>query len=181
MKTLIVWLRGVNVGGKNRLPMKAWREQLEALGARDVRTYIQSGNAVFRSAKGSVKSWQDRIAAEIESQQGFRPQVLILDSCQLARVVAENPYPQLTDQPKALHVFFWDRASSAPRLDEMRRLKSESESFELGTHALYMAAPEGIGRSRLAAAVERLLGVPVSARNWRTVMALQAMAEELAA
>ncbi len=134
MKTCIALFRGINVGGNNLLPMKELRAVLEDLGMEDVRTYIQSGNAVFRTTE---------------------------------------------DEPKSLHVFFLESTPENPDLDGIETLKQESERYHLDGRVFYLHAPEGIGRSKLSARVERLVGVPVTARNWRTVSRIAEMAEEL--
>ena len=91
-KIYIALLRGINVGGNNPLPMKALAAMLETLGARQVQTYIQSGNAVFQSAVKNPLQLSKRLSAEIKKQHGFEPQVLVLELDTVKQAAAENPW-----------------------------------------------------------------------------------------
>lgn len=176
MAAWIVLLRGINVGGRNALPMKELVRDLKSLGLEDVRTYIQSGNAVFRSARKISNKLHTRIATTIEHRHGFRPQVLILSADELRQAVESNPFPEAEDEPKTLHLFFLASTPSAPDIELLTQAKSPAERFHLTNRVLYLHAPEGIGRSKLVAKIENALGVAVTARNWRTVLKLIDMA-----
>ena len=178
METYIALLRGINVGGNKMLPMKDLVAALEGVGARDVATYIRSGNAVFRSDEQDPTSLSGRIGAEIEERHGFEPGVLVLGSNELERAIRSNPFPEAESEPKTLHVYFLAASPERPDLDGLEGIKSERERFFLGDGVFYLHAPDGIGRSKLAANVERLLGVPATARNWRTVGRVMEMANE---
>ncbi|MDX1499904.1 MAG: DUF1697 domain-containing protein [Woeseiaceae bacterium] len=171
MKTRIALFRGINVVGRNTLPMKELVALLGELGCKDVRTYIQSGNAVFRTVADSAGLGR-RITAEIGRQFGFEPQVLILDPRDVAAIAAANPYPAATKNPKSLHVYFLAARPANPDLAALEAARTPSESFQLRDRAFYLHAPDGIGRSKLAARVETAMGVPATARNWRTVCQL---------
>ncbi|MBF9035224.1 DUF1697 domain-containing protein [Rhodobacterales bacterium HKCCE2091] len=174
MTARVLLLRGINVGGRNSLPMSDLRTVLEDLGARDVATYIQSGNAVFR---GDVSS--DAVTVGIEARAGFRPQALVLTAAAFRAVADANPYPDAAAADgKAVHVFFCDGAPRDPD-GATRALATETEDVTVTGNAAYLLAPEGIGRSKLAARLERLLGVPATARNWKTVTALAGMLDAL--
>lgn len=174
--TSIALLRGINVGGKNRLPMKELVRELEALGLEDVRTYVQSGNVVFETARKPPRKLAGEIAEAIERSHGFAPDVLVLTADDLEAAVEGNPFPKATKEPKSLHAFFLAATPRRPDLAKLEDAKSKSERFELAGRVFYLHAPDGIGRSRLAARVEACLGVPTTARNWRTVLALAEMA-----
>ncbi len=171
MKTRIALFRGINVGGRNILPMAALREILDEIGCSDVRTYIQSGNALFRSRLGAA-SLAKRLRAAIDERFGFAPDVLILDADAFAAIAAANPFPQAAGAPKSVHVIFLASPPVTPDLASLEAVCAPSESFELRDRAFYLHAPEGIARSKLAARVETALGVPTTARNWRTVSKL---------
>jgi uncharacterized protein (DUF1697 family) len=166
VQTYVVLLRGINVGGKNILPMKELAMLLERLGYQNVRTYIQSGNVVLRSATRPG----DEIAAEIETHYGFRPRICVIDADALAQASADNPFPE--GEAKQVHFFFCHTPPDHPDTDRIEQLRAESERYALTNRVFYLYAPEGIGRSKLAAGVERCLGVPVTARNLRTVVKL---------
>jgi uncharacterized protein (DUF1697 family) len=172
----ILLLRGINVGGKNPLPMKELVEVLESLGLQHVRTYIQSGNAAFR-APGEVSATAgEEIGAAIEERRGFRPCVMLLSAERLERAIAANPYREEAEaEPKSVHLFFLATAPEAPDLGAMREIRAPGERCELAGDVFYLHAPAGVGRSKLAARAERLLGVDATARNWRTVLKLQEM------
>jgi uncharacterized protein (DUF1697 family) len=172
-------LRGINVGGKNPLPMKALATSLETLQCERVRTYIQSGQAVFRSPRRDAKKFGQQIGDQLEADFGFRPHVFLRTRSQLESIAQANPFPTAEADPKTLHLFLLDSVRQDFDLSGLERLKADSEEFELQGDVFYLYAPEGIGRSKLAAQVERQLGVPVTARNWRTVTKLLEMMRDL--
>ncbi|MEX0720131.1 MAG: DUF1697 domain-containing protein [Balneolaceae bacterium] len=179
MKKYIALLRGINVGGNHILPMKELRTMLEMLGFQEVRTYIQSGNVVFsHDGQVGVSEMADRISRQISKEYGFEPRVLLLELEEMQQAVDSNPFPEAEEEPKNLHLNFLAAVSSNPNLDEMEKLKKPSEQFILKDKVFYLYAPEGIGRSKLAAKVEKLLGVSVTGRNWRSVRKIMELAKE---
>ncbi|QDT54311.1 hypothetical protein Pan44_23400 [Caulifigura coniformis] len=151
---------------------------LESLGCERVRTYIQSGNAVFQFPGSLTSRSVAAIAKAISRTCGVEPGVQLFKRSEFRSIVEANPFPEAEDDPSRLHVFFLAAKPTAPKLDALEKLKASSERFQLTSRAFYLHAPDGIGRSKLAAAVERLLGVAVTARNWRTVQQLCRMADE---
>lgn len=178
-RVLVALLRGINVGGKNRLPMNDLVALLTDLGARSVRTYIQSGQAVFESGEPDVVELAQAIRAGIVERHGFGPHVIVLEWEDLERAIAGNPFPEADENPKSVHLGFLDSVPEQPDMAGLHELKKDSERFRLEGGVFYLHAPEGVGRSKLAARAERLLGVPMTARNWRTVRRLGEMAREL--
>jgi uncharacterized protein (DUF1697 family) len=179
MKIYIALFRGINVGGKNTLPMKELVSLLEDLGTRNAKTYIQSGNAVFVSPERDALRLSNKIRSEIKKRRGFEPHVLLLELEDIERAMRNNPFPEAASDPKALHAGFLASIPEKPNLKALESLKSASERFQLIDKVFYLHAPEGIGRSKLAANVERLLGVPMTDRNWRTVCSIWEMARAL--
>jgi uncharacterized protein (DUF1697 family) len=179
MKICIALLRGINVGGKHALAMKDLVAMLEELGAREVKTYIQSGNAVFVWKGKDISRLADDLRAEIKKRRGFDPHVLLLELDGLERVIKQNPFPEAGDDSPALHAGFLAGVPESPDLRALESLQSNSERFRLVDSVFYLYAPEGVGRSKLAARAERLLGVPMTDRNWRTVSTLWKIAQEL--
>lgn len=173
MNTWIALLRGINVGSNRSLPMKSLVALIEELGGEDVCTWIQSGNVVFRhaDAHGLAERLRDAIARE----HGFAPDVLILDATRLRAIAAANPFPEADAAPASVHVFFLAAPARRPDLDALERHRSGRERYVLGEHALYLHTPDGFGKSRLAERAEKALGVPATARNWRTVGKLLAL------
>ena len=176
MRTWVALFRGINVGGNNVLPMKELVAVLEDLGARDVGTYVQSGNAVFRSEEMDAPALSDRIGAGIKERHGFEPRVLLLGSGELEKAVRSNPFPEA--EPKTLHLYFLSSAPERPDLGALEGIKGDRERFVLEDRVFYLHAPNGVGRSKLAANAEKLLGIPATARNWRTVRKVMEMAKQ---
>ncbi|MCP5052040.1 MAG: DUF1697 domain-containing protein [bacterium] len=173
MNTYIALLRGINVGGKNILPMKELVALLEGMGYENVQTYIQSGNVVFQSKEKAGPKDATEIGRRVLEKKGFKPTVLLLSEAALQSAVENNPFP--TSNGKALHFFFLETASRQPKIEKLVSMKANSEEFELCGEVFYLYSPDGVGRSKLAANVEKELGVPVTARNWNTVSKLVSM------
>jgi uncharacterized protein (DUF1697 family) len=178
MKTWVALFRGINVGGNNILPMNELVATLEGIGCRDVETYIQSGNTVFRSEEADASLLSSRIGAAIKESHGFEPRVLVLGSGEVRRAVQSNPFPEAESEPKGLHVYFLATSPERPDLGALEEIKGDRERFVLDGEVFFLYAPDGIGRSKLAAKAEKLLGVSATARNWRTVRKLLAMVRQ---
>lgn len=177
MSVWIALFRGINVGGANVLPMRELVSSLESLGCSDVKTYIQSGNAVFRGDISDRGDFSARISDAIAAAKGFAPRVLLLTGAEFAATVENNPFPDA--QPKSLHCYFLAAEPDPADIGRLEEYRAGSERYRFVQRVFYLHAPDGIGRSKLAAQVERRLGVPATARNFRTVTKIRAMAEEL--
>lgn len=170
MTAQVCLLRGINVGGRNSLKMADLRHILGDLGATDVATYIQSGNAVYR---GTLEP--KAVSAAIAQKTGFAPHALILDAGAYAAILDANPFVG----QDGVHVFFCD-GRPVPISDDLRALAAPSENVAIVNDMAFLLAPDGIGRSKLAARMDKALGVPVTARNWKTACKLRAMTNGLA-
>ena len=179
MKTYIALFRGINVGGRHILRMKELVALLEDLGCQNVKTYIQSGNAVFESKASNTSQLSKEISAEIKKSHGFEPHVLLLRLEEMEKAIKNNPFPEAEKDPKALHVGFLTSTPKTPDMKTLEGLKANREQFQLRDSIFYLYAPEGIGRSKLAVSSEKLLGVPLTDRNWRTVRKIMEMAKVL--
>lgn len=187
MPTHLALLRGINVGGHNRLAMADLRGVMTSLGHADVATYIQSGNVVFTTAGPNMKVLAAELERAIADTLGVRPKVLVLSRDELSQVVAANPYPEETN-PKCLHGVFRadamgpdDIAAVADALERARANGSADDATVVG-RTLYLRTPDGLGRSELAAQLARAKGplsrdAPTTARNWATVLKLLALLE----
>jgi uncharacterized protein (DUF1697 family) len=168
-------LRGVNVGGGRKLPMAELRALLEELGHGDVRTYLQSGQAVFTAGDGDEDSLAADLAAALEQRFAFRCEVLVRDHAYLASVVADCPFPAAELEGKQLHVTFLDRSVDDAHFAALDHEAFLPEEFRLGDRALYLYLPNGMGRSKLAEqlAKPRLTkDLVATTRNWNTVVKL---------
>jgi uncharacterized protein (DUF1697 family) len=172
MNTWVALFRGINVGGNNMLLMKDLKTLMEKNGCRDVRTYIQSGNVVFRSSLTDPGDIERRLTAAVEKKHGFTPRVLALTLGDLEKAVAGNPFPQASRDDRSVHVFFLAEPPKRADTDGLERARASSERFALRGRHLYLYTPEGLGISKLGRQAERLLGVAATARNWRTVTTL---------
>jgi uncharacterized protein (DUF1697 family) len=174
METWIALLRGVNVGGKNKLPMKLLAAELESIGFAGVKTYIQSGNVVFTCPSAPTTDLAARIGAAIEAKFGFETKVWVISAKDLVAAAKANPFPESAAEldGRALHLFFLAKAPAVIDKDRLEVVRRKTERCQIKGAVFYMHAPEGFGDSKLAAQVERILGVPATARNWRTVLAL---------
>lgn len=169
--TTVLLLRGVNVGGKGKLPMATLREALQAAGAEAPETYVQSGNAVF---DGQVDP--DTLAGELDRRAGVRPAAILVEGREFLGIRNENPFVEAESDPKALHVFV---LTAAPDCDQAA-LDAECASDErvvLKDRHLYLHAPRYLTGSRIAPRLDRLLGGAPTGRNWRTVENLSRMVE----
>lgn len=178
MNTYILLLSGINVGGRNSLPMRELVVLFEDLECRNVRTYIQSGNVVLQTDK-SASSLAKQISSEIKKRRGFEPHALVLQLQEFERAITANPFREAESDPKGLHFGFLDSVPSKPDLRKLETLKAKSERFQLIDKVFYLHAPDGVGRSKLAASSESSLGVVMTDRNWRTVCKIRDMVEEL--
>ncbi len=170
----IALLRGVNVGGHRKLPMKDLAKVLTAAGCKNVRTYIQSGNIVY---DGAVSA--EAIGAAIEEHFGFNPPVCTLSARKLAQVAARCPYRRQAEKnPKSVHVYFLSAAASKTVASALDDAKSSDEEFKLDSKILYLHSPRGLSASKIAGKADRLLKVDNTARNWNTVCALLALAKD---
>ena len=176
MATWIALLRGINVLGRNRVSMEALSAALERGGLARVRTYIQSGNVVFDCIGGSRAALAQRIARAVSDGHGFLPRVVVLSAGDLERAARRNPFPAAEALPKSLHLYFLAAAARGVDLDPLHRVSRGSEAFELRGRVLYLHTPEGFADSQVPGRIERALGVEATARNWRTVTQLIALA-----
>lgn len=175
MTVCVALLRAVNVAGVNRLPMEDFRGLLVAMGLADVRTYIQSGNAVFRSdLPGAVLGAQ--IADAVLARFGFRPPVLMLTLAEMAVALAACPFA--TEPGDRVHCYFMERAMPRATGDFLKSIAAPDERYFWRDKVLWLHLPSGIGRSKLAQRVASL-PVDITARNLKSVVAITALARKL--
>jgi uncharacterized protein (DUF1697 family) len=168
----IAFLRGVNVGGSGKLAMGDLRDILSGLGCGAPQTYIQSGNVIFDS-DDPADDVARRISDAIKAQAGFRPDVVAMTEADLARIVRAADFP---GDPARTHAFLSAVPITSVDGAAIERLRAETETWRLAEGVFLLHAPDGIGRSRLAAGVGRLLPAPVTARNLRTLQAVLELA-----
>lgn len=118
------------------------------------------------------------ILGTLAKQYSFKPKVLVLAKNELDKIIAANPFPDAQVEPKSLYTYFLDAVPSAPDNAALNAIKAGSENFIIKGKVFYLHAPDGVGRSKLAARAEKLLGVDATARNWNTVCKMAQMAKE---
>ena len=161
METFLALFRGVNVGGKRLIPMKSLASLLEKNHFINVKTYIQTGNVIFQS-----DSKPENLDELIEANFGFKPDVLILTKSEFAAIVANNPYSKMTG--REVHFYFCKTSTNAD-IDRIETIKAPSEQYQILNNTFYLHAPDGIGRSKLVANIEKCLATSATGRNLNTV------------
>jgi len=175
MTTFIALLRGINVGGNRKLAMADLRDLCVASGLAGVRTYVNSGNVVF-TATGAPAEQEARIEAAIEVHCGFKVDVMVRSATDWAGYVRGNPFPDLAEkQPNFVMLLVPKQPLSAGDVTRMRAKAVGGERVEAVGEVVWIYYANGSGRSKLAAA--NLVRTPITTRNWRTVLALDAMAK----
>lgn len=173
--TNVALLRGINVGGKNVLPMKDLVRMFEDAGCSGVRTYIQSGNVIFE-APGGAAGVGDAVVAKIEKQFGFRIPVILRTSEQLRKTIRDNPFLKAGADAKALHVYFLADPPKASAIAGLDSSRSAPDAFHVLGREIYLHLPNGMGRSKLTNAYfDSKLSTTCTARNWATVLKLAEM------
>ena len=170
----VALLRGINVGGKIMLPMKALAEMFAAAGCRDVKTYIQSGNVVFRY--GRKKDVAGVVRAEIEKQFGLKVPVVVRSAAEMVKVLAENPFLDAALDEAWLHVMFLDDKPTAAMVAGLDADRSKPDEFVVKGREVYLHLPNGAAKTKLTNAYfDSKLKTVGTQRNWRTVKTLAEM------
>lgn len=167
-------LRSINVGGKNSLPMKDLAALFTDAGCGDVKTYIQSGNVIFRATPSTIKRIQTSIPAVIAERHGFKTSIVLRTADQLAEVIRNNPFLAAGAAEKELHVLFLSDRPSEQAVHALHPIPASPDQFIVRGQEVYLRLPNGMGRTKLPN-FDAKLGVTVTARNWRTVLTLSAL------
>jgi uncharacterized protein (DUF1697 family) len=172
MASYVALLRGINVGGKAKVPMAALRELFAALGHEDVVTYIQSGNVVFTSSVRPVQAAAD-ISAGIKKTFGLQVPVIVRSRAELAKVVKGNPYLKRGADASVLHVTFLADKPTAAAVKQLDPDRCPPDEFIVKGREIFLLLPNGMGRTKLTIDYfEKRLGISGTARNWNTVSKL---------
>ena len=178
MKTYISILRGINVSGKNSIKMDALKSLYETIGLKDVKTYIQSGNVVFRSEEQNTNNLESTIREQINSKFGYDVKVLVLSPEELEEIIDSVPF---TDRNiSKLHVTFLSSIPTTPPVDKIMDKKSDTELVYIVNKAVYLYCPDGYGKTKLSNSfLEKQLKVTATTRNWKTANKLLEMADTI--
>lgn len=178
MTTYVALLRGINVGGKNKVKMADLRALVESLGYERVQTYIQSGNIVFDSSTRSAGKVVDAISGAITRDLALDVTVLVRTAAELDALLATNPLDRRGVDTTKLHVTFLASAPAAARVRELDDVDQSPDEFAIVGREVYVHCPNGYGNTKLNNTLfEKRLGVAATTRNWRTVQTLAALIE----
>ena len=189
MPTHVALLRGINVGGHNKVPMAELRQVVASLGHADVATYIQSGNVVFSTGETDTAALAEALEQAIAAAFGVRVRVVVLSRGELAQAMRDNPYSD-EPNPRAVHAVFLSATPAPEVADDVADAQRRAEQKQNGTRdtaqvigrTIFLHTPEGFGRSELAALITsgsrgRSADLAGTARNWATVTKLLAMCD----
>lgn len=169
----VALLRAVNVGGKNRLPMKVLADIFSESGAADVQTYIQSGNVVFQAAPALAVRLPSVVATAISTRLGFEVPVIVRSAAEFRRLTRDNPFLGDSVDTSKLHVAFLADRTDAARAGALDPGPASPDELEVRGSEVYLHCPNGIGRSRLTTGyLDSRLATTSTIRNWRTVLKL---------
>jgi uncharacterized protein (DUF1697 family) len=180
--THVALLRGINVGGKNILPMKDLAAMFAAAGCADVRTFIQSGNVIFSAPAVLARKLPDHVTKAIEKRFGYRVPVIVRTSDELARAIRDNPFLQpgaderAEADEKPLHIYFLADLPGAAAIAALDPNRSTPDAFHVRDREIYLHLPNGMARTKLTNAYfDSKLSTISTARNWATVQKLLEM------
>jgi len=176
--TQIALIRGINVGRAKRVAMADLRALIEDLGYSNVRTLLNSGNVVFTVPRPAAGDAAAGLEKAIAKRLGVSARVTVLTAAELAAVVTENPLLKVADNPSRLLVAVLRNPAGQRKLEPLMKQDWAPEALAIGRRVAYLWCPGGILDSRLAEAVNRVLGDAVTARNWATVLKLYALSED---
>lgn len=175
MATFVALLRGANVGKAKRVPMADLRDLLCRLGYGGVATLLNSGNAVFRAARGTPARHAADVAAAISEGLRVEVPVIVISAKDLTGIVAENPFTDVAANPARLLIAFVQDAKSLLTLAAIGPLVVAPEQFEIGSRAAYLLCANGIHGSKAGEALLGRVGKVATTRNWTTVLKLHAV------
>lgn len=175
MSRFVALLRGVNVGGAKRVPMADLRVLLEGLGYTEVRTLLNSGNAIFDSTIRTSSTHETRIAAAIAEAMQVEVPVIVKSAKEFAAIEAANTLEAIATDPSRLLVAFTRDAMALQSLAPLLAILKSPEQIYFGEHAAYVWFANGILGSKAGDALLGKMGKAVTTRNWATVLKISAM------
>lgn len=176
----VALLRGINVGGKNMLPMRELTPMFTACGFRNVQSYIQSGNVVFEAAADVTAKLLSRISNQIAEQYGFECPIVLRTQKELEEAIAHNPFLAGGMPDDQLYVYFLRESPKPGDVEKLDPTRSLPDEFAVRHREIYLCMRNGMGRTKLTNAYfDSKLKTISTARNWRTVLKLAEMMRTL--
>ncbi len=180
MLTYLSMLRGINVGGQNKIKMEELKSLYESLGFKNIRTYIQSGNVIFGSAGKDTKELSNLIEEKIKEVFRLSVSVLLRTPAELQHIIDANPFinDKHIDTGK-LYITFLSIAPKASALSEMKEIRGDPDKFYIVDREIYLYCPDGYGRTKFSNDFfERKSGIAATTRNWKLVNTLLEMTRD---
>ena len=178
--TYVALLRGINVGGKNKLPMLKLAAIFTEAGCTDVRTDIQSGNVVFSVAPGCAKRLPGLISHGIADRFGYRVPVVLRTVDEFQQVAGSNPFPKSDADAGTLHVAFLAELPDQRLITALDPTRSPGDSFKVRGREIYLRLPNGVARTKLTNDYfDSTLATTSTIRNWRTVLTLHEITQTM--
>lgn len=179
MGVIVSMLRGANLGPHRRIKMDALREVYESLGLKDVQTYVQSGNVVFRSSGRDLPKLAKRIEAAFEKKFGFRSDVILRTAAEMRDIIARNPFATRSGiEPNRYLVTFLAADPGQELRAKVLAIKADPEELHFDGSEMYIYFPNGLARPKLSLpAIEKILKITGTGRNWNSVLKLLELAE----
>lgn len=178
MKTYISLLRGINVSGKKKIKMAELKEHYESLGFEDVKTYIQSGNVVFKSKESDVDVLADSIHNKIKEVYSFEVPITIRKGSDIEKIIKTNPFLEKAEDTKMLYVGFMNTIPDPKLVAKTKEITFKDDKFEVIGETLFLYLPGGAGRTKFTNNFfEKKFKVSITTRNWRTTLKVGEMCE----
>ena len=177
----VALLRGINVGGRNKLPMKELAAMFEDAGCAKVQTYIQSGNVLFQSEPALAEDIPSLVSSAVFSRFGIQVPIVTRTTSELADIVRSNPFMAAGADPDKLHVVFLAHRPDEASFRSLDPNRSPGDDFAASGRHVYLHCPNGLARTRLTNSYfDSRLSTTSTTRNWRTTVKLLEMAEAMA-
>lgn len=166
----VAFLRGINVGGKNKVKMETLREVCAALGFENVKTYINSGNVIFETKKTENLKLAEKLGNAIEKEFGFKIKTIIRSISEIEEIVEKNPFAGQFENDKDLHVFFLDEEMPKDKAELLLSHNNENEQYAVRNREVFCLLKVSVLDSLMGKDyIAKKLKLPSTARNWRTV------------
>ena len=178
----IAILRGINVGSGRKVPMADLKVLLTKLGLKNIQTYIQSGNVIFELANPeTINALEERLHQSISEAFGFDIPVILRTGQDMKESIASNPFLQEKDADvEKLHLTFLKETPSPEALEKIKMFQYLPDHYEIIGNDVFVFCENGYGRTKITNDFfERKLKVPATTRNWKTVMKLLELSNEI--
>lgn len=174
----ICLIRGINVGGHKVVKMDALRKSFEKMGFEDLRTYVQSGNVVFKAPKQSSVTMETGIRKRILKDFGYEVGVIVRSAEQIAEVIRANPFSKDSNNDiSKFYVTFLSQVPQPTGIDILKKIPGENDRYHCCGQEVYLYCPGGYGETKFSNnALEKALSCSATTRNWNTVNKLLEMA-----